>query len=82
MLTYYLQVGLQHYHRYTLSIRKRKLTEIDMDELEKLRKQCVEYLRKHRIRYRYITCDFCSLKNKCEYAYDPYNIDGDCLAIK
>ena len=53
-----------------------------MDELEKLRKQCVEYLRKHRIRYRYITCDFCSLKNKCEYAYDPYNTDGDCLAVK
>ncbi len=53
-----------------------------MDELEKLRKQCIEYLRKHRIRYRYITCDFCLLKNKCEHAYDPYNIDGDCIAVK
>jgi len=34
------------------------------------------------IRYRYITCDGCPLKSRCPYAYDPYNIDGDCLAEK
>ncbi len=28
------------------------------------------------------TCDICSLKHDCEYAYDEYNTDGDCLASK
>jgi len=28
------------------------------------------------------TCNGCPMKNHCEFAYDPYNKDGDCLAIK
>ena len=28
------------------------------------------------------TCYHCPHKNTCEYAWDVYNIDGDCLAIK
>ena len=42
----------------------------------------IEYLRKHGIRYRYITCDKCELRSKCPFAYDPYNTDGDCLLTK
>lgn len=28
------------------------------------------------------TCDHCADNNNCEFAFDPYNTDGDCLAIK
>lgn len=27
-------------------------------------------------------CDDCGAVNACEYAFDPYNMDGDCLAEK
>lgn len=27
-------------------------------------------------------CDDCPDANKCEWAFDPYNTDGDCLATK
>lgn len=30
----------------------------------------------------YMTCHRCSEKDVCEYAWDPYNTDGDCLASK
>lgn len=29
-----------------------------------------------------LTCDTCTDKEMCEYAYDPYNLDGDCLILK
>lgn len=28
------------------------------------------------------TCDDCPAKTTCEWVYDPYNTDGDCLAEK
>ncbi len=28
------------------------------------------------------TCDRCSAANECDYAFDPYNTNGDCLAEK
>lgn len=28
------------------------------------------------------TCDDCVIKDECEWAFDLYNIDGDCLALK
>ena len=28
------------------------------------------------------TCFTCPDKETCEWAWDPYNTDGDCLAIK
>jgi len=28
------------------------------------------------------TCDKCLDNNICEYAFDDYCIDGDCLAVK
>lgn len=29
-----------------------------------------------------ITCTNCEVNDNCEYAFDPYNTDGDCLALK
>lgn len=28
------------------------------------------------------TCWGCAIKDKCQFAFDPYNTDGDCLADK
>ncbi len=28
------------------------------------------------------TCEGCPSEETCEWAYDPYNTDGDCLAEK
>lgn len=28
------------------------------------------------------TCDDCPAKNTCDFAFDLYNTDGDCLAEK
>ena len=28
------------------------------------------------------TCEFCKDNQICEYAFDPYNTDGDCLIDK
>ena len=29
-----------------------------------------------------ITCSTCACNDNCEYAWDLYNTDGDCLALK
>jgi len=29
-----------------------------------------------------ITCDTCEARSCCKLAYDPYNVDGDCLVDK
>ncbi len=29
-----------------------------------------------------ITCDKCMIKHDCDFAYDIWNIDDDCLASK
>lgn len=29
-----------------------------------------------------MTCEDCLSNAECEYAFDPYNFNGDCLAIK
>lgn len=31
---------------------------------------------------REITCETCQLNAECDLAFDPYNTDGDCLAMK
>ena len=51
-------------------------------ELQKLREEMVRELGRLGIMYSYITCDDCPQRHTCPYAYDPYNIDGDCLAEK
>lgn len=30
----------------------------------------------------YFTCDTCGIAHKCEYSFDLYNTDGDCLGEK
>lgn len=51
-------------------------------ELAEMRKRMIEKLRKLGVKWSYITCDGCPARFDCEYAYDPYNTDGDCLAAK
>lgn len=29
-----------------------------------------------------ITCDTCADADNCKFAFDPYNINGDCLGDK
>lgn len=29
-----------------------------------------------------VTCQNCPINDTCEFAFDPYNTDGDCLAEK
>ena len=29
-----------------------------------------------------MTCEGCQDNDKCEFAFDPYNMKGDCLALK
>lgn len=29
-----------------------------------------------------VTCETCEENDKCDFAFDPYNTEGDCLAIK
>lgn len=29
-----------------------------------------------------LTCQDCTDNDTCEYAFDPYNTHGDCLALK
>ena len=31
---------------------------------------------------REVTCEFCPYNDNCEFVWDHYNTDGDCLAIK
>lgn len=38
--------------------------------------EMAEYLPGHRW---YWTCDTCPGADDCEWAFDPYNIQGDCL---
>jgi len=53
-----------------------------MKNLKERRKRMIETLRKLGIRFETITCDTCPNRTKCRWAYDPYNTDGDCLALK
>ena len=50
--------------------------------LRRLREGMVRELERLGIMYNYITCNRCPQRHSCPYAYDPYNIDGDCLAEK
>lgn len=61
------------------------LLQIESEEYDK-RKQELE---KDRVLFytiypnRKCTCDYCDAQvNGCPYAFDLYNTDGDCLAIK
>ena len=53
-----------------------------VDRIEELRRQAIEELKRLGIRFMYLTCDYCEHRETCEYAYDLYNTDGDCIVIK
>ena len=52
------------------------------EQLAKLRQKAVaenaEYLGPNPV----FTCDNCRQRNKCEFVFDTYNTNGDCLAEK
>lgn len=50
--------------------------------IEEKRNAMIQNLKSFGINYKTITCDNCDSKTECEYAYDSYNTDGDCLAVK
>jgi hypothetical protein len=62
------------------------------DELLLMRRTCVNSVAEHFSSYQeyleaydtlgYFTCDSCDEVSKCEYAFDAYNTNGDCLADK
>jgi len=50
--------------------------------MESLREQMLRQLAEGGWPFETITCDDCADKDSCEWAYDLYNTDGDCLATK
>lgn len=42
----------------------------------------IEFKKKYNISMRFLTCHVCDNNHDCEYAFDAYNTDGDCLAVK
>jgi len=53
-----------------------------LKKLTEKRKNMLKVLERLGIKPRWITCDYCPNKTTCNYAYDPYNTDGDCLLEK
>ncbi len=51
--------------------------ELTDEEIKKLRERAVEYVGETEF-----TCDDCRDRRTCEWAFDPYNTNGDCLAEK
>ncbi len=51
--------------------------ERSADDLAKVRASSAE-----RFNIDKFSCDDCSASKTCEWAFDPYNTDGDCLAEK
>jgi MoaA/NifB/PqqE/SkfB family radical SAM enzyme len=52
------------------------------EEIKRMRDTCLEDLKSLGIVPKEITCDRCKSNDVCEWAYDAYNTDGDCLACK
>jgi len=42
----------------------------------------IEYYNKRGIDVDSLTCIDCEGNEDCEFAFDPYNTDGDCLRMK
>ena len=52
------------------------------EERQVLRNSMVLYLEDIGVKTFMITCDTCRDSGDCEWSYDPYNTDGDCLGAK
>lgn len=53
-----------------------------MQRIDVWRMSLVYDFKREGYKYGYLTCDFCGDRHTCEFAYDGYNTDGDCLAMK
>jgi hypothetical protein len=56
-------------------------TERTDEEVAALRASKVEFFSEH-FDLTEFSCDRCAAVKTCEFAFDPYNTDGDCLAEK
>lgn len=61
-----------------MSPRKERTEEA----LARLRRAAHDLARKKYGPGKSFTCDDCPVANVCRWVYDPYNLDGDCLATK
>lgn len=50
--------------------------------MDEARLAMVEFLEENEYNWEEITCDGCPVVDDCVFAYDIYNTDGDCLALK
>jgi len=64
--------------KYPSRIRTKEELEVIKKEAERAL-HSLDVLRKDPIEF---TCDKCSCACHCDYAYDAYNTNGDCLALK
>jgi len=51
---------------------------LSKSRINKLEKE----IREIRLNVSFVTCSTCQSNDVCEYAFDAYNTNGDCLAIK
>lgn len=50
------------------------------EQLMSIREQSIRYLNRHGENYPIsFTCDKCSIKFSCKFAFDPYNINDECI---
>lgn len=66
------------YDQY-LALRERILREFKEGMDAHLKEQGVDEEWEHSAHY---TCDDCPIVLKCQFAFDQYNTNGDCLASK
>jgi len=60
-------------------LRKEPLTD---EALAELRKRRIKGADGYMTIESWFTCDNCKLNRRCTLAFDPYNLDGDCLLDK
>ena len=52
------------------------------EKAQKLRAGGIKYLKEIGVIRFAFTCDLCLDRDNCEFSYDAYNTDGDCLKEK
>lgn len=52
------------------------------EQLDKLRKKMIALSAGTGEQISEFTCDDCDVKERCQFVFDLYNTDGDCLAMK
>ena len=75
------EARMVEFYKENCCYRDKNRTEVDWELLEIRAKSCPPGYLTEEEKKRY-TCYDCSAKDECEFAYDEYNTDGDCLADK